>query len=544
MLVSAIVRARLLIALLVATSAAAQTAVVVTVDVAASRQAIDPRIYGVAFATAAQLVELNVPTNRHGGNGTTRYNWQDNATNHAQDYFFESIGEESGVAGEFADTFITNTRSAGAEPMITVPMIGWAPRLGPGRSKLASFSVAKYGPQQSTDPYMPDAGNGVRSDGSLVTGNDPHDANMPAGAQFQAAWLRHLRTKWGSLRYYVLDNEPSIWFATHRDVRPEGTRMDEMLSSMVEYARVIRSIDPNALVLGPEEWGWLGYRYSGYDQQWAAAHNWSSFPDRDAHGGRDNVSYLLEQLKARHDQDGTRLLDVVTVHYYPQGGEFSDDASPSMQLRRNRSTRSLWDPNYKDESWVDAEVMLVPRLRSWVNAYYPGTLTGVTEYNWGAERHINGATAQADILGIFGREGLDLANRWTTPDSGTPAYNAIRMYRNYDGRKSAFGDVSVRATTPDPDTLSAFAALRSADNALTVMLINKGLSDSRTINVNVLNRSMTGAAQVWQLTSSNTINRLSDVAASGSSIAITTPAQSITMLVIPGSPSRRRAAKH
>ena len=44
-----------------------------------------------------------------------------------------------------------------------------------------------------------------------------------------------------------------------------------------------------------------------------------------------------------------------------------------------------------------------------MNTYYPGTPIGITEYNWGAEDHINGATAQADILGIFGREGLDMA---------------------------------------------------------------------------------------------------------------------------------------
>ena len=24
--------------------------------------------------------------------------------------------------------------------------------------------------------------------------------------------------------------------------------------------------DPNEIVLGPEEWGWSGYFYSGYDQ--------------------------------------------------------------------------------------------------------------------------------------------------------------------------------------------------------------------------------------------------------------------------------------
>ena len=103
------------------------------------------------------------------------------------------------------------------------------------------------------------------------------------------------------------------------------------------------------------------------------------------------------------------------MHYYPQGGEFSDDVSTAMQLRRNRSTRSLWDPNYVDETWIDDKVQLIPRLKGWVNTYYPGTQIGITEYNWGAESHINGATTQADILGIFGREGLDLATRWTTP---------------------------------------------------------------------------------------------------------------------------------
>ena len=100
-----------------------------------------------------------------------------------------------------------------------------------------------------------------------------------------------------------------------------------------------------------------------------------------------------------------RLLDVFTVHYYPQGGEFSDDVSSAMQLRRNRSTRSLWDPNYVDETWINDKVQLIPRLTGWVNTYYPGTLIGITEYNWGAESHINGATTQADIYGIFGREG-------------------------------------------------------------------------------------------------------------------------------------------
>src|SRR5512144_1600504 len=127
--------------------------------------------------------------------------------------------------------------------------------------------------------------------------------------------------------------------------------------------------------------------------------------------------------------------------------------------------------------------MLIPRMTNWVVSYYPGTKIGITEYNWGAQDHINGATTQADIFGIFGREGLDLATRWTTPDPATPTYKAMKMYRNYDGSHSTFGETSVRASVPDPDTLSAFAALRASDGALTVMVVNKALSGSTALNL-------------------------------------------------------------
>ena len=153
-------------------------------------------------------------------------------------------------------------------------------------------------------------------------------------------------------------------------------------------------------------------------------------------------------------------------------------------LRRNRSTRSLWDPNYVDETSINDTVKLIPRLKDWVNTYYPGTQIAITAYNWGAENHMNGATAQADVLGIFGREGLDMAARGTTPAPSTPCYLAMKMYRNYDGSGSTFGDLSVSATGPDPDQLAAFAAQRTSDGALTVMAVNKALAGNTPVTIN------------------------------------------------------------
>jgi PKD repeat protein len=146
---------------------------------------------------------------------------------------------------------------------------------------------------------------------------------------------------------------------------------------------------------------------------------------------------------------------------------------------------------------------------------------------------MNGATTQADIYGIFGREGLDFGARWTTPDPSTPTYKAMKLYRNYDGAKSTFGDTSVAATVPNPDSLAAFAAVRSSDGALTLMLINKDPANATPVTVNLASFASSGVAHAWQLTSANATAHLADTSLSGASLSVTVPAQSVTLYVIP-----------
>jgi PKD repeat protein len=521
---------------------AQNAAVTVSVDVSANRRAINPAIYGVAYATTTQLQDLNAPLHRYGGNNTSRYNWQLNADNRGQDWYFESIGESSATAGQRGDDFVVNSRAGNAEPMITVPIIEYIAKLGANRSKLASFNSNIYGPQDDCDwQWFPQACNGMHS-GQPIVGNNPLDANVLNSTAIQGGWISHFVQRFGpaasgGVQHYILDNEYSIWHSTHRDVWPTGATMEQVRDLMITYSGSIKNVDPGALVAGPEEWGWSGYFFSGYDQQYGSQHGWSFLPDHANHGGMDYLPWLLQQLKTRSDLDQRRVIDEFTVHYYPQGGEFGNDTSTAMQSRRNRSTRSLWDPSYTDETWINDKVKLIPRLRGWVNTYYySDTPIGITEYNWGAEGHINGATTQADIDGIFGREGPDFAARWTTPDTTTPTYKAMKLYRNYDGNRSTFGDTSVLATsTTNADNLSIFAAQRSSDNALTVMVISKVLSGSTPVTVNLANFSPAATAQVWQLTSSNAITHLPDAAVSGQSVATSVPAQSITLFIVPAS---------
>jgi hypothetical protein len=521
-------------------------ATTVNVDANANRRPISPNIYGFAFGSTTDLSVTNFTLNRSGGNATSRYNWQLNATSRASDWYFESLPDQPSTAGADGDNFISQTRSAnvGAQPLLTIPMIGYLAKLGAGNSGLWSFSIAKYGAQTGHDPYQADAGNGVSSaTGKNITGNNPLDANTPNSVAIQQGWIQHLINTWGpassgGLKYYIMDNEPSLWNSTHRDVHPSPETYSELYNDFLSYAAAVRGLDANAQIVGPEEWGWWAMFVSGLDQANGIGATGS---DYNTHNHTYYYPWLLQQLNAYQQSTGTQLLNVLSVHYYPQELSNSDDDSASGQQTRNQSTRALWDPNFVDPSWLNqvgingGKVNLIPTLKSWVSQYYPGLQTGITEYNWGDETHLNGATTQADVLGIFGREGLDIATRWTVPANPSPTYLAMQIYRNYDGNRGSFGDTSVSAAVANPDNLSSFAAVRSSDGALTVMAINKQ-QGTTPVTINLANFASTGTARAYQISSATqtSISSLGSVSITNNAITATLPSQSITLYVIPG----------
>ena len=523
----------------------------VAVDANANRRAINPNIYGIAYGDAHDMQALNAPVNRWGGNSTSRYNWQIDAHSAAADWYFETYSDGSGAPSGSADQFLAATRTnPGAQPMFTIPMIDYLANLGSGRSTLAGFSVRKYGAQTGTDPWNSDAGNGVSSaTGQNITGNNPLDTGVANSTAIQQSWVQHFISTFGlsssanGVKYYILDNEPSLWHSTHRDVHPSPSTYDEMYNKIVAYATAIRAVDPNAKIVGPEEWSWWAMYFSGFDQKNGFS---ASNSDYKTHSNMYYYPWLLQKLYAYKQANGVQLIDIWTVHCYNASPDGSDD-SLNGQKARNRETRILWDPTFSDPSWygdigINGRVLnWIPTLRAMVNQYHPGLQIGCTEYNWGDEANLNGATTQADVLGIYGREGFDLATRWTvaknTSNNSTTyyvTYLASQIYRNYDGNKSTFGDTSVSATVANPDNLSAFASTRTADGALTVMVINKQ-QGSTPVTLSLANFSSNGTAQVWQINSASqtSIAHLPDVTVASNTINTTVPSQSITLFVIP-----------
>jgi len=514
-----------------------------TVDAQTGRAPISPYIYGMNHAGEALAAELGLPLRRFGGNPTSRYNWRTDAWNVGRDWFFENAALENPDPGSLpdgssADRFVERNRATGTASLLTLPLVGYVAR---DRERECGFRVSRYGAQQYADPWQPDCGNGVLPDGSApVTGNDPLDTSVAVGTDHARDWVLHLTGRYGAagaggVAFYGLDNEPMLWDITHRDVRPAPLGYDELLSLTVAYASAVKGADPGARILGPVVWGWTAYFWSGLDRQDAEINGWEHTADREAHGGVPLVEWYLASLKAREDRTGVRLLDYLDLHYYPQaaGVAGADAGDPAARDLRLRSTRSLWDPSYVDESWIREPVRLIPRMRDWVNARYPGTGLAVTEYSWGAFGHVNGALAQAEVLGIFGREGLDLAALWGEPGAADPVAFAFRMYRNYDGQGSAFGDTSVSAGSGGGGELSVFAALRSADGALTVMVINK-TSRALSSTVNLSGFLPAAAMRVFRYGAGDPsrIVREPDQPVSPAGFTAAFPAESITLLEI------------
>jgi Glycoside hydrolase family 44 len=532
-----------------AIAASAQTGATVTVNVnpTAGRHPISTLIYGVNFGDDTQAATLRWPVRRWGGNATTRYSWQDDINNRASDWFFYNIPNANAnpaalPAGSSSDQFILVTRGDGTEPLITVPTIGWTPI---DRNYRWGFSVAKYGAQQQTECTATDnaswcngdAGNGVKPDGTPITGNDPTDTSRVIDPSFVTGWMAHIAGETGTganggVHLYALDNEPTLWNSTHRDVHPQPTTYDELWQRTQQYAAAIKAQDPAAQVLGPADWGWCAYFYS-------AADGCSPGSDYASHGNLAQTDWYLLQAANYQAANGVRLIDYLDVHYYPQGNDvsLSDDESAATSALRLRSLKSLYDPTYTDESWIAQPVDLIPRMQAWIANRLPGTKLAISEYNWGNDNGLSSALAQAEALAIFGREGVDLASRWEAPAAGSLVEQSFLFYLNYDGKGGKVAGDSIQAVSSNVDQVGAYA-VAGASNRLFLLLFNKD-TVSHPVAVQVAG-GPTAPLTLYQLSGSQSLGPAGTAALTAGAVILTLPARSATLAVSAAAPGPAR----
>jgi hypothetical protein len=498
------------------------TLFLVYVDAQFNRQPINPNIYGIASygldTTFAE--EIKVPNIRWGGDGTTRYNWEVDSSNAGFDwYFMGGNGETTPVPGAGPDTMVNTYKPAGAGALITIPIIPWVNSMS---AWSCSFPVSVYGAQESFNPYVQvnggDCGNSIAANGSQLTDNDITANHIPNTTTLQKGWLEHLVSTFGTaaeggVPFYQLDNEPGGWGNTHRDVEPNGQPYSTIVSLGEEYATAIKQVDPSATVLGPSDFtlgGWIG----------------TPSLQNNLFAGQ----YYLQQFAAYDQANGSRTLDYFDEHYYPQF------TSVATQLA---STRTLWDPTYNGGTWVEqyyfySPMDLIPRFRQWIAQYYPGTGVSFSEYSIDSGNGlVTDAIAEADMLGIFGNQQVDLANMWSPPAPTSPIAYAFRLYRDYDGAGSQFGETSLQSASTDQTQLAVYAAQRTADGALTLVVLNKTTAAIEGA-FSISNFAPKGTASVYSYTAADLTQIVSQspVPITANTLSYSFPAYSATVIAI------------
>jgi hypothetical protein len=498
----------------------------VTFTVAANQSIheISPYIYGVNDGSKAASVHATIV--RSGGNRLTAYNWENNASNAGSDYMFQNddylcgtitCSPSSSTAGAFLKAVVDQAHAAGAAALITVPIVDYVSAdKSPGgdvrnsgsnylstrfkQNKPAKGSAFAY-PPSTTDAYV-------------------YEDEM-------VHWLSQAEST--TTFRWLLDNEPDLWSSTHAEVHPTPVTYAELAMRNIEYAKAIKAVVPGDEVWGPVNYGWQGYV------------NLQSASDSAANG--DFVNWWLGQMASAGQSAGKRLIDGLDLHWYPEATGngmriVGGDSSAPVVSAREQAPRSLWDSTYTETSWITqystmGPINLIPRMMGKISAHYPGTKLSFSEWNYGGGGDMSGAIASADVLGIFGRLGVDMAMMWPGATE-TFTYAAFDVYRNYDGHGAAFGDTSVSAGTTDVPSSSVYASIQSTSTShLVIVAINKATT-TRVAGIVIEHPTSFRTAAVYTLTAgggATLVPGTSLTAVATNALRYTMPAQSVTVIV-------------
>jgi hypothetical protein len=533
----------------------ATSGVRVVVDMSSTRP-ISRFIYGLNFAESraiwGQDAPVGITLNRMGGNRLSAYNWETNASNcgndcngtYPNDGYLVGGGNAPGQAVVGRRQWSLGRQAAF---LATVPMLGFVAgdQAGPVQLSvpLASRRASRFVVSQARKGRPFDVSPSL-SDGVVYQDEFVHrlqEVGAPGG-ETSASPL-----------WFSLDNEPDLWGSTHEEVRGNRagtagyvlTGYDELVRRSVDHAAAIKDVAPYTLVFGPAVSNWNGMAN--------LFHNDTPDPA----GRQFFLTYYLDRMRQEEARTGRRLLDVLDVHWYaesldarsqPIGNEWGAQDAAAVHARA-QAPRSLWDPTYVETSWVaqaaGGAVKLIPRLREMVDKHYPGTRIAITEYFFHRGGDISGALAQADALGVFGREGVFAAALW--PQGSQWAYDgdlprtyacvfaAFRAFRDYDGKGSAFGAMSFSTVNTEEPRVAVYASGDGAPGAGRVVLvaINKS-NEALDADLVFRGEELAGTVEAWRVSGSvgrcAGPYRIADAIARGGVVSMSLPPLSITTL--------------
>ncbi len=475
--------------------------VAVQVNLDCYRQPVSPYIYGVnsQFRSEEYLYDADATSARQGGNRFSGYNWETNFSNAGRDwqhysdqYLVDFDKEQLAIPGAPALGFAREAAAKNVPYKITtIQMAGYVAADCDG-----AVTEAEMAPSDRWVEVKPTKGAPF----SLTPDTTDGYVYMDEYVNYLVQNLGDATTATG-YQAYNLDNEPSLWSATHAYMHPEKVTCEEIVTKSVAYASAIKAVDPRAEIFGLALFGLGGYT------------NFNSAPDWAEHEAEYDwfVSYYLDEMRKAEEEAGTRLIDVLDVHYYSEAKgqcrvtECEDYTHTECIEARLQAPRTLWDPMYIEDSWIGSTLQqhlpVLPSVQHSIDTYYPGTKLALTEYNFGGGNHISGAIAQADALGIFAEQGVYAAHLWNICTSMEFHLAAIDLYTNYDGAGSAFGNTLVETETSDGTLATAYAAIDDADESrVTMVLTNKSLTETQKATITLDGDADYSSAKIYGIT--------------------------------------------
>jgi mannan endo-1,4-beta-mannosidase len=506
----------------------------ITVHTGEDRSPISPYVYG----SNQDRSDTDLWTVRRlGGNRLTGYNWETNHSNAGSDWEHSSdnfLLDNAGIPESEWDepaTVMTHfhgeSLAMGAETMLTLQMAGYV-----------AADDAGTVPEEQTAPSVRWDSVEWRKEASFVHGPDRED-----GTVYMDELVHRLTQRYGGaedpdgVRWYTLDNEPALWPETHPRIHPEKTGAEELVERSVELASAVKAVDPNSRITGPVLYGFGAYRDLQGAPGWNAVkaeYDWF-------------IDYYLDRMWEAEQTHGQRLLDVLDVHWYPEArGDHrivaSDATTPADVEARLQAPRTLWDSTYTENSWIAdccrEFLPLLPRLQQAIDEYYPGTKLAITEYDYGAKHTISGGLAQADVLGAFGKYGVDVATLWGIDEEDDYAAAAFHLYRDYDGAGGTYGNTSVRARTDDRTNISVYASIEDENpSRLHIILINKNREGPFEIHLELQGETSYIEGEAWYFDADRSSigedeSFEEEVDLSGNSFSYVVPRTSATHLVL------------
>ena len=325
-----------------------------------------------------------------------------------------------------------------------------------------------------------------------------------------------------------MDNEPEIWSGTHDDVMTSQLAATAFMDKYFAVAKKARALYPNIKLCGPvcaNEWQW--YKW-GSETLYINGKYYSW------------MEYFLKRVADEQKATGIRLLDVVDIHWYP--GESAN--ADVVQLYRIfydktyvypgangiKSINGGWDTSQNKE-------YIFQRISDWLTTYFGtnhGIGLGLSESGINTTDANVNSVLYASMLGTFANNGVEYFTPWTW---NTGMYETLHLFSRY--AKS----YSVSSTSTVENTVSAYSTVTSSADSMTVMLLNRDVSASHSVKVNLsafsVNNGSFNTLQIASLPTtetfvshSNNALKKSTVTVSNNSFTITLPAMSTTAVIL------------